>query len=145
MGHPGKRHVDGIPGASAHLVISIHPGRSRSHDLQLRLRSPGFRLAFGHLGDGNLHYNLNPPAGADPARFIDLWPSVADAVHVLAVSLGGTFSAEHGIGCLKAAELERLTDPVELDVMRAVKRALDPQGIMNPGKVLLGAADDRKD
>ena len=94
-------------------------------------------VAFGHLGDGNLHFNLNQPQGMAADAFLGLWGSVSHEVHSIAVGLGGSFSAEHGIGVLKTAELERWRGGVELELMRAVKTALDPQGIMNPGKVLV--------
>ena len=102
--------------------------------------TPGARpVPFGHLGDGNIHYNVQQPSGSRDAGFLERWDAIADAIHELTVSLGGSFSAEHGIGVLKVRDLERFAAPVELDVMRAVKRAIDPNGIMNPGKVL--AAD----
>ena len=97
-----------------------------------------YRLSvFGHLGDGNLHYNLRPPQGATLAEFAT-GPAVemTAAVHDLAVRLGGSFSAEHGVGVLKRGELQRYASPVALRTMRALKTALDPKGIMNPGKVL---------
>jgi FAD/FMN-containing dehydrogenase len=98
---------------------------------------PGIRpVPFGHLGDGNLHYNVSQPADMSGADFLALWEQLNKIVHTLAVELGGSFSAEHGIGSLKVSELERLADPVKLSLMRAVKQALDPGGIMNPGKVL---------
>ena len=98
---------------------------------------PGVRVVpFGHLGDGNLHFNLSQPEGMAPQRFLDLWPTLSREVHAIAARLGGSFSAEHGIGLLKAPELQRLRGGVELDVMRAIKKVLDPAGIMNPGKVL---------
>ena len=100
-------------------------------------RIPGVLVvAFGHLGDGNLHFNLNQPDGMDTGAFMDLWQEVSREVHGLAVDRGGSFSAEHGIGTLKSAELERLSDPVGLDLMRVLKRTLDPAGIMNPGKLI---------
>jgi len=94
-------------------------------------------VAFGHLGDGNLHFNLNLPDGTSPTEFQDLWDAVSQEVHSAAVDLGGSFSAEHGIGTLKRKELDRLSDPVALEVMRTIKAALDPTGIMNPGKLFL--------
>ena len=103
---------------------------------------PGGRVVgYGHVGDGNLHFNLSPPAGTargSPAEaaFVALAPVVNRAIHDLAATLGGSFSAEHGIGRLKIGELERYEDPVALSVMRTIKAALDPEGIMNPGKVL---------
>lgn len=98
---------------------------------------PGVRVVpFGHLGDGNLHFNLSQPAGMDPQRFLDLWPILSREVHSVAARLGGSFSAEHGIGLLKVSELARLRGGVELELMRAIKGTLDPAGIMNPGKIL---------
>ncbi|MGH1452149.1 MAG: FAD-binding oxidoreductase [Paracoccaceae bacterium] len=96
-----------------------------------------FRLnCFGHLGDGNLHYNVFPPRGGAKADYAHLLPGVKAAVHDLVHEMGGSVSAEHGIGRLKRADLERYGDPVKLEMMRAIKAALDPRGIMNPGAVL---------
>ena len=91
---------------------------------------------FGHLGDGNIHFNLMQPKGGDAGAFLARYDEVTQAVHDLAAGMGGSFSAEHGIGRLKMAELERYRGGVELDLMRKVKQALDPQGLMNPGKLL---------
>jgi FAD/FMN-containing dehydrogenase len=88
------------------------------------------------VGDGNLHFNVNAAPGAEPARFLAREEAVRRAIHELVAGLGGSFSAEHGVGRLKVGELERYASPVELELMRAIKRAFDPQGIMNPGKVL---------
>ena len=96
----------------------------------------GRLVAYGHVGDGNLHFNLNQAPGADRALFLARETAVKRAVHDLVRDFGGSFSAEHGIGQLKIDELERYAPPVELAVMRAIKRALDPRGILNPGKVL---------
>jgi FAD/FMN-containing dehydrogenase len=96
----------------------------------------GRLVAYGHAGDGNLHFNVSALAGADAARFLARAEAVQRAVHDLVHEYGGSFSAEHGIGRLKVAELERYTSAVELSLMRAVKQALDPHNIMNPGKVL---------
>ncbi|HXS27587.1 MAG TPA: FAD-binding oxidoreductase [Steroidobacteraceae bacterium] len=96
----------------------------------------GRLVAYGHVGDGNLHFNLNQAPGTDAAVFLQRAPAVMRAMHDLVASLGGSFSAEHGIGRLKIAELERYAQPVELELMRAVKHAFDPHGILNPGKVL---------
>jgi len=93
-------------------------------------------LAFGHAGDGNIHFNLARPAGMDLTAFLDLTPDFNRLVHDLAVALGGSISAEHGIGQLKRAELARTASPAALDTMRAIKAALDPHDIMNPGKVI---------
>lgn len=98
---------------------------------------PGIRpVPFGHIGDGNIHFNLSQPLGAEREPFLARWGEVNAAVHDLVVSLGGSISAEHGIGQLKVAENARFKPPVELEMMRSVKQALDPQGLMNPGKVL---------
>ena len=98
---------------------------------------PGSRpFPFGHLGDGNIHLNLSQPADMDKAAFLARWEDVNEAVHAIALALGGTISAEHGIGALKRDLLPGVKSPVEMDLMRRVKAALDPSGIMNPGKVL---------
>lgn len=91
---------------------------------------------FGHLGDGNLHYNVYPALGKTRSDYGSAALEVAEMVHDLAVRMGGSFSAEHGVGRLKAGELERYADPTRLAAMRAIKAALDPLGIMNPGTVL---------
>ena len=92
---------------------------------------------FGHIGDGNLHFNVLPPEGQALASFRESHETaVSSCVHDIAMALGGSFSAEHGIGVLKVGELERYESPQALATMRALKRALDPDGIMNPGKVL---------
>jgi FAD/FMN-containing dehydrogenase len=98
---------------------------------------PGARLVvFGHLGDGNLHYNVAAPEGAVAQRFLDHTPEVNRIVHDRVVAVGGSISAEHGIGQLKRGELAHYKSPLELELMRRLKAALDPQGLLNPGKVL---------
>jgi FAD/FMN-containing dehydrogenase len=92
--------------------------------------------AFGHVGDGNLHFNAFALEGADRAEVLPLRDRVVRTVHDLVDELGGSISAEHGIGRFKAGELERYGDPAKLAAMRAIKAALDPHGIMNPGAVL---------
>jgi FAD/FMN-containing dehydrogenase len=96
----------------------------------------GVLVSYGHLGDGNLHFNINQRAGTQPFQLQAVEQKVRRAVHDLVREFGGSFSAEHGIGQLKVFELERYANPVELDLMRRVKQAFDPHGIMNPGKVL---------
>lgn len=99
--------------------------------------SPGARpVPFGHFGDGNVHYNVTQPEGADKKAFLALWDAMADAVHGLAADLGGSFSAEHGVGQMKRSDMLRFKSDTELSMMRAIKAALDPNGILNPGKVL---------
>ena len=102
-----------------------------------RKHLPGARPApFGHVGDGNLHYSVPCPPGIGEDEFAERGERLSSELHQLAWSMDGSFSAEHGVGLLLRGELRRLGDPVKLEVMRAVKRALDPRGIMNPGKVL---------
>jgi len=97
----------------------------------------GWRInCFGHLGDGNLHYNVFPVAGRSRADHEAQRTAVKDCVHDLVDAMGGSVSAEHGIGRLKVGDLERYGDPGKLTAMRAIKAALDPLGIMNPGAVL---------
>jgi D-lactate dehydrogenase (cytochrome) len=98
---------------------------------------PGARpFAFGHLGDGNIHYNISQPVGADSAEFLARWRDVNRVVHGIVAKHGGSISAEHGIGILKRDELPHVKDPVALAIMRSIKANLDPLNIMNPGKVL---------
>ena len=87
------------------------------------------------MGDGNLHYNISEPEGGDPA-FLDAYPAMNRAVHDIVRDLGGSFSAEHGIGQMKRDELLATAPAVGIDLMRRVKAAFDPAGIMNPGKVI---------
>jgi FAD/FMN-containing dehydrogenase len=130
-----------------------HHGASLKHDVSVpvssvpklieegsalvrRLVPEGEVVGYGHLGDGNLHFNVSQRPGADKAAFLRRGGALEQAVFDLVDSLGGSISAEHGIGRLKAAEFARRADPVELAVMRDLKRALDPKGILNPGKIL---------
>ena len=98
---------------------------------------PGARpLPLGHFGDGNVHYNIAQPIGMEKERFLELWDKISSEVHALVAEMGGSISAEHGIGRMKRRDLERYKSPVELDLMRRIKAAFDPNGILNPGKVL---------
>ncbi|HWX29385.1 MAG TPA: FAD-binding oxidoreductase [Steroidobacteraceae bacterium] len=101
-----------------------------------RLAPEGDVISYGHAGDGNLHFNVSQKPGADIKSFVARGPVLELAMFDLVESLGGSISAEHGIGRLKAAEFARRADPVELALMHELKRALDPKGILNPGKVL---------
>lgn len=102
-----------------------------------RTRFPGTRvMAFGHLGDGNVHFNVRAPEGAGPKWIEEMGPGISAYVHDLVTRAGGSLSAEHGIGVTRLADLTRLGDPTRLNAMRAIKKALDPKGIMNPGKLV---------
>jgi FAD/FMN-containing dehydrogenase len=106
-------------------------------DAQLDADYPGVQVVcFGHLGDGNLHYNVAPPEGILHDDFLAQQDAVNRIVHDSVAAHGGSISAEHGIGALKRDELPRYKSPIELNLMRAIKAALDPLGIMNPGKIL---------
>ena len=98
---------------------------------------PGSRpVPFGHLGDGNIHYNVSQPVGSDSAAFLARWHEVNSVVFDIVLRMGGSISAEHGIGVLKRDELPEVKDKVAIALMRGIKAMLDPNGIMNPGKVL---------
>jgi FAD/FMN-containing dehydrogenase len=106
-------------------------------DALLARRMPGIRMViFGHLGDGNLHYNVSPPVGLPDGDFVARQPEVYRLVHDQVARHAGSISAEHGIGQLKRAENRHYKSAIELALMRSIKAALDPLGIMNPGKVL---------
>jgi FAD/FMN-containing dehydrogenase len=130
-----------------------HHGASLKHDISVpvssvpqfieegsalvhRLVPDGDVVGYGHLGDGNLHFNVSQRPGTDAAAFLRRGAALEHAIFDLVDKLGGSISAEHGIGRLKTAEFASRADPVELAVMRDLKRALDPKGILNPGKVL---------
>ena len=133
--------------------VQRREGGSIKHDVSLPLKAvPGFieeagrrvtalvpgarPVPFGHLGDGNIHYNVSQPVGMDKAEFLARRPDVNAAVHGLVGSLKGSISAEHGIGQVKRALLRETKDAAALDAMRAIKAALDPKGVLNPGKLL---------
>nr|WP_208603116.1 FAD-binding oxidoreductase [Rhizobium mongolense] len=98
---------------------------------------PGARIcAFGHMGDGNIHYNISQPLGADKDAFIGRWHEMNEIVHGIVLAHSGSISAEHGIGQLKRDELAAIRPAIEIDLMRRIKRAFDPANIMNPGKVV---------
>jgi FAD/FMN-containing dehydrogenase len=98
---------------------------------------PGARpVPFGHFGDGNIHFNVTQPEGMERAVYLAKWQAMSHAVHELVTKMDGSISAEHGIGQLKRDELTIFKSKTELDMMRAIKKALDPKGILNPGKVI---------
>ena len=132
-----ERHAGGSVKHDISVSVSAIPKFVDKAERRLGELGPCRLSVFGHLGDGNLHYNLRPPPGSALADFrAGPAPEMTAAVHDLATRLGGSFSAEHGIGVLKRDELRRYAPPGALQAMRALKRALDPKGIMNPGKLL---------
>mgnify|MGYP000976066728 FL=1 len=119
------------------VPIAAVPEFITQADAAVEALVPGARpVPFGHLGDGNIHYNVSQPVGADKEAYLARWQEMNDCVHAVVRKLGGSISAEHGIGRLKREDLVRVKDPVALDLMRALKRTLDPKGILNPGKVV---------
>ena len=106
-------------------------------DAAARKLIPGCRpFPFGHIGDGNIHLNISQPDGADKRAYLARWDEMNRVIHAIVIELGGTISAEHGIGTLKRKLLTEVKSPVELVLMQKIKAAFDPNGIMNPGKVL---------
>jgi len=120
------------------LPVSAIPAFVAEADAALAQAVPGIRLVnFGHLGDGNLHYNVQAPPGLPAQEFLLRHETAINRiVYDTVASFGGSFSAEHGIGRLKREELAQRKHPVALQMMRAIKKALDPQGLMNPGRLL---------
>ena len=124
------KHDVSVPVACVPILIEEGSALVRS------LAPEGDVVSYGHLGDGNLHFNVSQRPGSDEAAFLGRGAALERAIFDLVDRLGGSISAEHGIGRLKTAQFAARADPVELAVMRDLKRALDPKGIMNPGKVL---------
>jgi FAD/FMN-containing dehydrogenase len=133
--------------------VQKHEGGSIKHDVavpisriaefidvatrRVEAELPGIRVcAFGHVGDGNVHFNLSQPLGMDTQAYLAMWGRFGTIVHDIAGAMQGSFSAEHGIGELKLGEMMQYKAPVELALMRTMKRALDPKNLMNPGKVV---------
>ncbi|MBV9571675.1 MAG: FAD-binding oxidoreductase [Alphaproteobacteria bacterium] len=130
-----------------------HEGGSIKHDISLPIAAipdflargtaaverliPGVRpVPFGHLGDGNIHFNFSMPKGSDSAAFLSRWEEINRTVHDIVHTFGGSISAEHGVGIMKRNEILRYKSNVEIETMRALKRTLDPHNILNPGKVV---------
>jgi D-lactate dehydrogenase (cytochrome) len=127
-----------------------HEGGSIKHDVSVPVRSvpdfirrasaavvaamPGTRpVPFGHMGDGNIHFNVSQPVGADKDAYLARWHEMGKVVYDIVDELGGSFSAEHGVGRLKVEDLARYRSAVEIDLLKRIKAAIDPQGVMNPG------------
>jgi FAD/FMN-containing dehydrogenase len=119
------------------VAVTDVPAFLEEVEAALAKAAPGARLVpFGHLGDGNIHCNVSQPIGADKASFLMRWDEINAIVHGIVARHNGSISAEHGVGQLKRDLLPQVKDPVAMELMRTLKRALDPQGILNPGKVL---------
>lgn len=119
------------------VPVAAVPAFLAEADIAVTRLIPGARpFAFGHLGDGNIHYNVSQPIGADTAEYLARWHDMNEVVHGLVTKHGGSISAEHGIGVLKREDLPRVKDPVAIEIMRSIKHLLDPHNILNPGKVL---------
>jgi FAD/FMN-containing dehydrogenase len=127
-------------GSSKHDIsvpVAAVPDFLREAGIAVEALIPGSRpVPFGHLGDGNIHYNISQPVGADTEAYLARWYEMNDAVHQVVAKFGGSISAEHGIGVMKRKLLPQVKDAVALDLMRTLKRTLDPNNILNPGKVV---------
>jgi D-lactate dehydrogenase (cytochrome) len=132
-----QRHAGGSIKHDVSVPVATVPAFLKdAHAAVIALIPDARPLPFGHLGDGNIHYNVSQPIGADKADFLKRWDEMNAAVFAVVKKYGGSISAEHGVGVLKRDLLPSVKDPVALDVMRSLKRMLDPKGILNPGKVL---------
>jgi len=132
-----QRHAGGSIKHDVSVPVAAVPAFLKEAHAAVVAVVPGARpLPFGHLGDGNIHYNVNQPLGADRDDYLKHWDAMNAAVFAVVKKYAGSISAEHGIGVLKRDVLPSVKDPVALDLMRNLKRLLDPKGILNPGKVL---------
>ena len=153
VGRAGESLLGSSRTASAQ--VQKHEGGSIKHDVSVPVGSvpefiarasaacltavPDIRVVpFGHMGDGNIHFNLSQPLGADRADFMSRAPEIHALVYGIVAEMGGSISAEHGIGRYKRELLRSMKSEIELDLMRRIKRTFDPNGIMNPGRGALG-------
>lgn len=134
---PAQKPEGGSIKHDVSVPVSSIPAFMKEADAAVMKAIPGARIcSFGHMGDGNIHYNISQPVGADRQAFLDRWREINAIVHGIVLSYNGSISAEHGIGQLKRDELAEIRAPIEIELMQRIKHALDPAGIMNPGKVL---------
>ena len=132
-----QRYAGGSIKHDVSVPVAAVPAFIRDANAAVTALIPGSRpLPFGHLGDGNIHYNVNQPVGANKDEYLKRWDDVNAAVFAVVKKYGGSISAEHGIGVMKRDLLPSVKDPVALELMRSLKHMLDPNGILNPGKVL---------
>jgi FAD/FMN-containing dehydrogenase len=132
QGHEGGsiKHDVSVPLARVAEFIDTATAAVEKHLAGARV------VAFGHAGDGNIHFNVSQPVGADKAKYLEGWAAMNQVVHAIVSDFGGSIAAEHGVGRLKRGLLSGVKSEVELDLMRAVKRAFDPEGLFNPGVLL---------
>lgn len=134
---PAQKPEGGSIKHDVSVPVSSIPAFMTEADALVSKAIPGARIcAFGHMGDGNIHYNISQPVGADKQSFLDRWREINAIVHAVVLKHDGSISAEHGIGQLKRNELAAIRSPIEIELMRRIKHAFDPAGIMNPDKVL---------
>jgi len=132
-----QRHMGGSIKHDVSVPVAAVPAFIAEANAAVTALIPGARpLPFGHAGDGNIHYNVSQPIGADKAQFLARWDEVNRTVFAIVRKHGGSISAEHGVGVMKRDLLPGVKDPVALELMRTLKRTLDPNNILNPGKVL---------
>ncbi len=132
-----QRHIGASIKHDVSVPVAAVPALIEEAGAALTKLIPGCRLLpFGHVGDGNIHYNVTQPEGADKDAFLARWDEVNTVVFDVVMKLGGSISAEHGVGVMKRDILHLYKDPVALDLMHSIKKMLDPNGILNPGKVL---------
>jgi FAD/FMN-containing dehydrogenase len=132
-----QRHEGGSIKHDISVPVAVVPAFLEEANAAVVALIPGARpLPFGHLGDGNIHYNVNQPLGADKGEFLKRWADVNAAVFAVVKKYDGSISAEHGIGVMKRDLLPSVKDPVAFELMKSLKHLLDPKNILNPGKVL---------
>ncbi|MBM3090871.1 FAD-binding protein [Ensifer sp. T173] len=134
---PAQKPEGGSIKHDVSVPVSSIPAFMKEADTAVMQAMPGARIcSFGHMGDGNVHYNISQPLGADKQAFLDRWREMNAIVHGIVLKYNGSISAEHGIGQLKRDELAEVRPEIEIELMRRIKHAFDPAGIMNPDKVL---------
>ncbi|KQW62566.1 MULTISPECIES: FAD-binding oxidoreductase [unclassified Ensifer] len=134
---PAQKPEGGSIKHDVSVPVSSIPAFMKEADTAVMQAMPGARIcSFGHMGDGNIHYNISQPLGADKQAFLDRWREMNAIVHGIVLKYNGSISAEHGIGQLKRDELAEVRPEIEIELMRRIKHAFDPAGIMNPDKVL---------
>lgn len=134
---PAQKPEGGSIKHDVSVPVSAIPDFMAEADATVMAVMPGARIcSFGHMGDGNIHYNISQPVDANKQAFLGRWREISHLVHGIVLKYNGSISAEHGIGQLKRDELASVREPIEMDLMRRIKRSFDPAGIMNPGKVV---------